>query len=203
MKKGSVRTECSDVDKEIVLKHGGMEKKKGYGVEMKQGGESGLTVKQVNSEDTNGSKKSKDKKDKNKNGRKEKTRWLNKIILTLQNWSSSIRTQLIFLGGRLPQNISSFWHFTGILLPLPTLALMEVRWWIDNIEQWICLKLAVNVTGARKDLEEVGERRDTKTSEVLSTRYKLLLLCLSCQAQAEGEGSTHQEKCGGAFLPIS
>ena len=84
-KKGSVRTECSDVDKEIVLKHGGMEKKKGYGVEMKQGEESGLTVEQVNSEDTNGSKKSKDKKDKNKSGRKEKTRWLNKIILTLQN----------------------------------------------------------------------------------------------------------------------
>ena len=74
-KKGSVRTECSDVDKEIVLKHGGMEKKKGYGVEMKQGEESGLTVEQVNSEDTNGSK---DKKDKNKSGRKEKTRWLKK-----------------------------------------------------------------------------------------------------------------------------
>ena len=74
-KRGSVRTEGPDVEKEMSLKCGGVEKEQGYGVEMKQVGETGL-----NSEDTNGNKKSKDKKDKSDG--KEKTRWSKALILT-------------------------------------------------------------------------------------------------------------------------
>ena len=75
-KKRSVRTTGPGVEEveEMDLEHGGMEKKQGVGVEMKQGGETGLAAKEVNSEITKGDKKSKDKKYKIKSDRKEKTR---------------------------------------------------------------------------------------------------------------------------------
>ena len=74
-KKRSVWTKGPDVEKveEMDLQHGGMEKKQGVGVKMKQGGERGLTAKEVNGEITKGDK-SKDKKDKIKSDRREKTR---------------------------------------------------------------------------------------------------------------------------------
>ena len=76
-KKGSVRTNCPDVEKvqEMDVKHGGMEKKREVGVEMKQGGETALAENEVHSAITKGRKKSKDKKDKIKSDLKEKTRW--------------------------------------------------------------------------------------------------------------------------------
>ena len=76
-KKGSVRTNCPDVEKvqEMDVKHGGMEKKREVGVEMKQGGETAFTEIEVHSVITKGRKKSKYKKDKKKSDLKEKTRW--------------------------------------------------------------------------------------------------------------------------------
>ena len=76
-KKRSMGTKGLDVEKEeeIDLKHGGMEKKQRIDIEMKQGGETGLIAKEVNCEITKGSNKRKQKKDKTKSDRKEKTRW--------------------------------------------------------------------------------------------------------------------------------
>ena len=76
-KKGSVRMNCPDVEKvqEMDVKHGGMEKKREVGVEMKQGGETALAENEVHSAITKGRKKSKYKKDKKKSDLKEKTRW--------------------------------------------------------------------------------------------------------------------------------